>query len=434
MKYKDEISRIYDSQPENEWERMDRHRTEFAVTLRVLEEHLPNHPLKILDCGGGPGRYAIELTRRGHEVTLFDLSEGNLVLARQKVAETGVQLHGIEQGSALDLSQYPDNYFEAVLLMGPLYHLLDRDDRHKALAETYRVLTPGGKLFAAFITRFAPLKWAAANDPHWALDHPAETQAIWETGQLPPRGESEREFVAYFAHPDEVRPLIESQGFFVKTVLGLEGFVSETEDKINVLTGEAWDYWVNLNYQVACDPTIQGATEHLLAIAEKPKWRSVLRFVADRLNQLGINYHIVGGAAVALYCAAIQVKDLDIEVSAPDAYRIQDLFAEFTQNPVTFSESETYRSHYGQLKIEGQVIDIMGDLERRQGDGWVPTTTVTQNFINLGGIPVSVPWLEEAVLATMRRGKLERASLCLPHCNPEKLRLLIEGEQPTNVI
>jgi len=57
---------------------MGRHRTEFAVTMRALADHLPPPPARVLDCGGGPGRYAIELARQGYEVTLFDLSAGCL--------------------------------------------------------------------------------------------------------------------------------------------------------------------------------------------------------------------------------------------------------------------------------------------------------------------------------------------------------------------
>jgi ubiquinone/menaquinone biosynthesis C-methylase UbiE len=57
------IQRLYDSDPQREWQRLERHRTEYAVTLRALTEHLPPPPARILDCGGGPGRYAIELAR-----------------------------------------------------------------------------------------------------------------------------------------------------------------------------------------------------------------------------------------------------------------------------------------------------------------------------------------------------------------------------------
>src|SRR5512136_2362422 len=106
--YADLISHIYDKDPQHEWERMDRHRTEFAVTLRAMHEYLPSPPARVLDCGGGPGRYAIELARQGYDVTLFDLSAGNLALAREKADEAGVMLAGVEQGTALDLSWFAD--------------------------------------------------------------------------------------------------------------------------------------------------------------------------------------------------------------------------------------------------------------------------------------------------------------------------------------
>lgn len=270
MLFESEIKRIYESRPEYEWERMERHRTEFAVTLRALQENLPLPPVKILDCGGGPGRYAIKLTQQGYEVALFDLSESNLTLAKEKASAADITLSAIHMGTATDLSRFAENSFDAVLLMGPLYHLLDESDRQQAMAEANRVLKSGGMFFAAFITRYAAIKWSAANNPLWAVEHPEETQSILETGQLPPRGEADGEFVAYFAHPDEVRPLVEEAGFQIKTILGVEGLVSEIEEKINKLTGEAWEFWVDLNYSVATDPCLHGGAEHLLVVAEKP--------------------------------------------------------------------------------------------------------------------------------------------------------------------
>ena len=201
------IRALYDQQPEREWERMERHRTEFAVTMRALAKHLPLPPAQVLDCGSGPGRYAIELARRGYKVTLFDLSTGCLQMAREKAVEAGMTLAGYEQGTATDLTRFPDASFDAILLMGPLYHLLDEAERRQAVAEGHRVLKPGGLLFAAFISRYATLRWAAAHEPTWPLEHPELTEMILTTGALPPRGESDAEFVAHFAHPTEVVPL-----------------------------------------------------------------------------------------------------------------------------------------------------------------------------------------------------------------------------------
>ena len=163
------VQALYDGDPEREWLRRDRHRTEFAVTLRVLDAHLPLAPARVLDCGGGPGRYAIELARRGYAVTLFDLSPEELAMAREKADEAGVTLAGFEQGTAADLQRFADSTFDAVLLMGPLYHLLDEAERRQVLKEAYRVVKPGGPVFVAFITRYAGHRYAAAQGPHAAV-------------------------------------------------------------------------------------------------------------------------------------------------------------------------------------------------------------------------------------------------------------------------
>jgi S-adenosylmethionine-dependent methyltransferase len=258
------VLRTYDSAPQYEWERMDRHRMEFAISFRALETWLPPPPARLLDCGGGPGRYAVELARRGYRVTLFDLSEGNLALARLKAAEAGVALDDITQGTALDLSRYADGEFDAVLLMGPLYHLLAQADRIQAVREAARVLKPGGPLFASFITRFAAHRYFAANDPERPLND-ANFAGIERDGH---EGVREQGFVAYYAHPDEVEPLLGEAGLECEAILGVEGILSRIEQMgINDLHGAAWDYWRDYTWRIARDLSIRGAADHLLAVA-----------------------------------------------------------------------------------------------------------------------------------------------------------------------
>ncbi len=428
------IERYYDEQVQREWERMERHRTEFAVTMRALVDHLPPAPSRVLDCGGGPGRYAIELARRGYEVTLFELSAGSLRLAQEKAAEAGVALAGCEQGTATDLSRFPDSAFDAVLLMGPLYHLLEEEDRLRALAEAQRVLRPGCPLFAAFISRYAVPRWAAAREPSWPLENPELLGSLLSMGVLPPGEDGSLEFVAHFAHPAEVVPLCWRTGFEVVALLGVEGLVSMIESEVNALSGEAWDAWVDLNYRVARDPSIHGCVEHLLAVAVKPRWRPVLRQIAWRLDQGGVAYKVVGGAAVALHGVPIPVKDLDLETDAEGAYRFQALFAEQCIEPVSLRESEVYRSHFGRFDSGGVTVEVMGDLHRREGDGWVPTMTTTEATVDLDGVPVHVSWLEEETLAYVRRGRLDRAAQCLRLCDRDRLLALVRGEQATGVL
>ena len=429
------VAQLYDSMTEREWARMDRHRTEFYVTLRALREHLPPPPARVLDCGGGPGRYAVELARWGYDVTLFDLSTGNLTLAREKAAEAGVTLAGFEQGTALDLARFADHSFDAVLLMGPLYHLLEAADRRRALTEARRVLKPSGPLFVAFITRYAAHRDAAVHYPTEPVDRPGLYERIEADGVLPPTRSGAPTFTAYFARPEEVAPLCWEAGLEVTTVLGTEGLVSVIEDQVvNGLTGPAWDWWTEANWRAARDPSLHGAGEHLLVVARNPRWRPVLHEIARRLDQANVYYTVVGGTSLALHGLPLPVNDLDIETDPAGAYRFAALFPAHMVEPVALKESRCYRSHFGRFAFDGVQVEVMGRLERREGDGWVPTETIHSEVINLEGTPVRASCLEEETLAYIRRGRLDRAALCLPHCDQERLLALLRSAGATNVL
>jgi len=262
-----EAEPFYDEFAPKEWERLERHRTEFAVSLRAINEFLPRPPRSILDVGGGPGRYAIELARQGYSVTLLDISRESLRLARQRANEAQVSLADVIHVNAVDLSNLGSASYDAVLLMGPLYHLLSHGERVQAIQEAMRVLKPRGKLFAAFITRFAPFRCVANGEPAWLAENPEYALQLLETGIHDRPTQFAR---AYYAHPDEVAPLMEGCGLRTLSLVGCEGVVAGHEDKVNELTEEAWEAWVDLNYKLGQDPTLYGASDHLLYVGEKP--------------------------------------------------------------------------------------------------------------------------------------------------------------------
>lgn len=263
------VEGYYDQNAQYEWDRLERHRTEFAVTMRALGDYLPCPPARILDVGGGPGRYAIALTERGYGVALVDLSRDCLEFARAKAKEAGVTLDGYVHSDARDLSSFAEHGYDAVLLMGPLYHLLSETDRRSALNEAARVLKAGGVIFAAFITRYAPIRFWARHKPAHIVEDRQRYEEFLATGVLEASDDGGGFTDAHFAHPPEVRPFMEEAGFETVDLVACEGLVALIEDKVNDLTGGLWETWVEQNYRFGKDPTILGAAEHLLYVGNK---------------------------------------------------------------------------------------------------------------------------------------------------------------------
>jgi ubiquinone/menaquinone biosynthesis C-methylase UbiE len=209
-------------------------------------------------------------------VTLLDLSQANLNFARQKSSESKNFIHQYIHGNALNLPFSASTYFDAVLLLGPLYHLLMEAERKLAVREAMRVLRPGGIIFVAFITRYAAFRDLAKNSPLTLSEKRTEWEDILRTG-IYHVGQGVGFTDAYFAHPTEIRPLMEEAGFETLDLIGCEGVVAGHEEQINHLTGEAWQEWVDFNYRLGKEPSLYGAADHLLYIGKKQGEKSEAR-------------------------------------------------------------------------------------------------------------------------------------------------------------
>jgi ubiquinone/menaquinone biosynthesis C-methylase UbiE len=133
----------------------DKGRLERWRTEELLARYLPPPPAVVLDVGGGTGHYAAWLARRGYTVHLTDPVTLHLEQARDRsAAQSDAPLASVTQGDASRL-EWGSNQVDAVLLLGPLYHLTARQERLDALREAWRVLKPRGTLIAVVISRFA---------------------------------------------------------------------------------------------------------------------------------------------------------------------------------------------------------------------------------------------------------------------------------------
>lgn len=239
---------------------------ELARTQEILLRHLGPPPLEILDVGGGPGVYAAWLAARGDRVLLIDPIPLHVEQARAASADVTAEV-----GDARQLVQ-ADASVDVVLLLGPLYHLVDRDDRLRALREARRVLRPGGLLFAAAISRFAALL-----DLLVRLDrlHEPEVFRVVEAGVRTGvfRGAQGAELftTAYLHRPEELRAEVLESGFELDVVLNVEGpgfLVHDFETRARDPAKR--EAMLDAARLVEAEETMLGASSHLLAIARAP--------------------------------------------------------------------------------------------------------------------------------------------------------------------
>ncbi|HEY41189.1 MAG TPA: class I SAM-dependent methyltransferase [Dehalococcoidia bacterium] len=139
-----DIQSYYDAAVEQEDDRLERHQLERDITWRYLEKYLPPSG-SVLDIGTGAGAYTLELARRGYTVTAVDISSKLIELCKQRVSDAGLEKSvRFIVADARDLSDVKDDNFDAVLLMGPLYHLVLEEDRKIVLKEALNKLKPRG--------------------------------------------------------------------------------------------------------------------------------------------------------------------------------------------------------------------------------------------------------------------------------------------------
>lgn len=262
-----DIQQLYNDDPGQEHDRLIRHQLEWELTWRYLDRYLPgNGP--ILEVGAATGRYTVELAKRGYQVTAVDFSASLLAVAQREVAQQGLAAQvEFVLADARDLSGLNQAGYTAALVMGPLYHLVFEEDRRLALAQIRERLRPGALLFSAFISRLGILGELMGRSPQWIMAQ-EKVRTFMERGRRPdtwPKGG----FRGYFATVQEIAPLHEELGFATIVLAGVEPAISAAGESYNRLQGEERQAWLDLLYAVSAEPSIIGASRHLLYIGSK---------------------------------------------------------------------------------------------------------------------------------------------------------------------
>jgi len=244
---------------------------EHERTRELLLRYLPPAPATIIDAGGGAGVYACWLAARGYSIHLLDPVQKHVEQARAASARQPEHpLASVEVGDARSLP-HADSSCDAVLLLGPLYHLVEKEDRLACLRGVYRVLRPGGIVCGAAISHFASLLDSLCHgffdDPFFApiLDRDLEqgqhrnptTNPIYFTD-------------AFFHRPGELSRELLAAGFQVLEVLPIEGpgWLARDFDRLwsDALQRESLLATVK---KMEREPSVLGASAHIMAIGRK---------------------------------------------------------------------------------------------------------------------------------------------------------------------
>jgi hypothetical protein len=212
----------------------------------------------------------MELTKLGHKVTLSDISKDELELAAENAKAANLTLEAIICADASKLRESAlsqEDKFDVVLLLGPLYHLLAREERIAALSACAALTKPNGMVFASFITRFGHLRDVARRDPGRLVREAEFYKEYLENGKYDRR----KDCFSHHTHPGEVRELLRGiPELSIERLVACEsflGFASATG--LNCLDEDGFQAWVDVTLQFADDPSVLGASEHILAVARR---------------------------------------------------------------------------------------------------------------------------------------------------------------------
>lgn len=263
-----DVRQYYNDHVKDEDRRLDEHPFEIPVTMHFVKKYLTPGD-SVFDVACGTGRIAELLLNKGYFVGLNDLSDQNIELVQERLG-THRNILFMERSNALESRRWKQKSWNCIFILGPLYHLISMGKRLQMLKLAFDNLKPGGFLFSSFMTRTGALVYGLKHNPEGILYHDG-AKKLWEKGTDNRFVEDTEYFTnAYFAHPEEINPMIESAGLKPLNLAGAEGIFGERFELYHSIDDTLKNAWLDFIIENCEDTHLVQQSKHLLSISQKP--------------------------------------------------------------------------------------------------------------------------------------------------------------------
>jgi len=265
------VKNYYDNDVILEWERLQKYYVEFEITKRYFDRYIKQGN-KVLDVGGGPGRYSLYLLNKGCNVTLVDLSPNNIKFAKHKAEEQHLELKAVS-GDARNISSIVYDKFDHILLMGPLYHLLDETDRVNTINSCLSLLKPQGMLYIGFVSSHARIIYTLRDKPEKILNDSVMQEWEYFIDGTDFSGDSFTK--AFLINPKNVLPFMEQFDLDKTHFFSCESILAPSMDFLKQQPQGVIDKWLDFAEKVCEHEDLLSFAEHLMYIGRKKDSRSL---------------------------------------------------------------------------------------------------------------------------------------------------------------
>lgn len=232
---------------------------EYVTSMKYIHKYLEDKQAKILDVGAGTGRYSVQLSEEGYDVTAVELVNYNLGILKSK--KSSVKAY---QGTALNLSRFEENTFDMTLIFGPMYHLYTVEDKVKALNEAKRVTKPGGKILVAYcMNEYSILTYGFKENHMTESLQKGKVNADFHVVAEP-------EDLYDYVRMEDIDAINAGAGGLRRLqIVAADGPANYMRSVLNAMDEETYETFISYHLSTCERPELLGASAHTLDILEK---------------------------------------------------------------------------------------------------------------------------------------------------------------------